>query len=192
MEETKLFYCRTSRLSKLNRYVALSLYPISGFFLLFCATRLIVEILVNLELLALHVVISILVTIFSILASYIMFTLSVKIYLFEKRQIALGQHGFLVGVHKNRQYTWNQTSNVGIIAFAATASRQSYQTQICIFLKHPNQADLKKLRDSYLYGVLHSQEFVLMEYSPCLAERIANLWGSSITDYRSLQLHRLL
>lgn len=192
MKTRDFFYCQTSFSSRLNRYAAMYLYPPVGFFLLLCVIYMVVGIASIADRSGGQIALFIYGITLSGLASYLMFKLGAKTYRLERRQIAFDQHGFIVRDHEDRQYKWNQISGIGIVIFAATASRQRYRTQICIFLKPVTDKSLRKLRNSYVYGAIHLDQFVLMEYTPFLADRLAHCCGLSIDDYRSLQLHRLL
>lgn len=192
MEQVSFSYCRKSLSNILNRHAAMFLYPSVAFLLLFCVIYLIIEALYNTELHTRQISIIFFVVILSLFILYYMFKMSKMIYRFENRQIALTQYGFIIRDRKDTQYAWEQISCVGIIIFSATASRQRYDTQLCVFFEKPEQADLKKLRDSYLYGAFNLDRFILIDYNPSLANKLTQYCGLSIVDYRSVQLHRIL
>lgn len=192
MEEIEFIDCRTSVTSKVNRYAAVSLFAFVGFILLFCGLFLVGSLLGSSSQPAMRVIVTILCIVLAFFASYDLFRISAKVYRFEKRKIALDQRGIIIKDREDRQCLWDQISGVGIIAFAATANRKNYDAQICIFFEPIDQRDLKKLRDSYLYGARNLNKFVLMDYGPALADTIGQYSSLSIQDFRQEQLHKYL
>lgn len=191
MDQLSFFYCRNSLSSRLNRYAAVFFYPFIAFSLLSCTIYLVIESLCNTEQPAKQIFIIAFVVILSLIISCYMIKMCRKIYRLENRAIALTEYGFSIKDGFDKQYAWKQISCVGIIIFSATASKQNYSTQICIFLRDPCRSDLKKLRDSYLYGAFNYDKFILIDYTPTLLDKLTQSYALTIVDYRHEQLHRI-
>ncbi len=106
----------------------------------------------------------------------------------ETRYIAIDQYGFTIRDRNNSRYAWEAISSIGIIVYAANASKDIYQTEICIFLEPIGDKDLKKLRDSYLYGAFNLKRFVLLDYEPRLIDELIKCSGLPIRDFQSEQM----
>lgn len=178
--------CRTSVMSKLSRYAAMYFYPLIGFVHLLSAAYMAVGVIDGS---IPFVIIVHLLLVFSVSFPFFMFGVSRKIYRLENRRIALDESGFAIRDRKVCKYQWGQISGIGIIAYAADASKETYQTEICIFFQPVTQKELKKLRDSYLYGASNLDRFVLMDYTPALADALTSYSGLPIEDYRSEQMN---
>ena len=71
--------------------------------------------------------------------------------------------------------------------YAASASRQNYQKVICIFLVEANNQNLKKLYESYRYGVMNQEEFILMDDNDVLLDTLVSRSGIPIVDFYTRQ-----
>lgn len=98
----------------------------------------------------------------------------------ETRHIAIDQYGFIIRDRNDRRYAWKAICSIGIIAYAANASKDIYQTEICIFLEPFGDKDLRKLRDSYLYGAFNLKRFVLLDNDPRLIDALTKCSGLPI------------
>lgn len=87
------------------------------------------------------------------------------------------QYGFAIRDRSDRRYAWEAICSIGIIAYAANASKDIYQTEICIFLEPFGDKDLRKLRDSYLYGAFNLKRFVLLDNDPRLIDALTKCSG---------------
>ena len=85
------------------------------------------------------------------------------------------------------RYDWQEVCEIGKVVYAANANRQNYQTQICFFLKPVDDTTLKKLRDSYLYGINNLDCIILFDYDPFIVEILNELIGPNIHDFRAKQ-----
>lgn len=180
-------HCRTSPLSKLGRYAAL-LYLLTSLALLFVPILIAVDTLSNNNVTITQLIVSLLTSICALLLSFFLFNMGKKCYQVEKRQIALGQSGFTIRDRKDKWYSWEQIEGIGVIAYGADASKMHYQTVICIFYDPIDRTDLKKLRDSYLYGARNLDRFILMDYDPTLIDTLTQYSRLSIFDYRVMQM----
>lgn len=179
--------CRTSSVSKFGRYISVTLYPLVGLIILFAALFLVFDAIGNPENVKSDAISLLIMTIVSIGISVWLLKLGVSCYQFETREIFVDQHGVVVKGRKESSYEWNQIGGISVVAFAATASRQHHQEQICIFLRPFKQKHLKKIYTSYLYGVLNLEEFVLLDFDPVLLEVLSKYSGLEIVDKRYLQ-----
>mgnify|MGYP001349997568 CR=1 FL=1 len=83
--------------------------------------------------------------------SFYLFKLSKMCYALESREIAFDQSGLTVRDRTDHLYKWNEIGGIGIIAYAASASRDFYESQICIFLETVDRGILRGcLRAIYL------------------------------------------
>lgn len=182
--------CRSSFVTKLNKFAAISLYPLAGIVCALLPIPLLYEI-VKKECTLPQMMIIFLAIVCSTSVSICLFYLTKICYCMESRYIALDQRGFVIKCGKNghqKRYAWDETYGLGIVIYAATASKQSFQTQVCIFLKPVDNVALKKLRDSYIYGTLHLNQFILLDYTSSIIEKIQNSTSLDIFDYRSGQI----
>ena len=106
----------------------------------------------------------------------------------ETCHISIDSYGFVVRGKNERRYAWDEIGGIGVIAYAASASKLNYQTQICIFLKPISDDSLKHLRDSYLYGVFKRYKYVLLDYDKITLNWIVMQSHVQIDDLRSHQM----
>jgi len=177
--------CRTSLLSEIAKFAAVFFFPIVAIALLGGAVFLLVcgkqandysyTLLMGYALVA------------AVAGAYLM-RLSLICYALESRKIAFNQFGFTTKIRKNHAYTWDEVGEVSIVAFAANAGRQRYQSQICISFQPLTSSQLRKLCRSYLYGAANLNEFVLIDFSQGLVDELQTYSGLTVFDYRQLQL----
>lgn len=188
--DSSFFPCRTSTISKVGRLVALFFYPFVGIGVACLLFPLLYEIIREKHtVLQLMVLFLTVVCVISLSAFFL--HMSRKCYIMESRYVVFDQYGFEFGYGKNgtgKRYEWQKVDEIGIIAYAASASKQNYQTQICIFLKPVNDMCLRKLRDSYLYGVFNLNDFVLLDYDLLVIEKLNKCKSPSIHDLRIKQM----
>lgn len=182
------FPCRMTPISKLGRYAALLLYPSIGVLLLVVPVVIGVELHINRGD-AIVQLISLLFAFSAIILSSFLFIVGRKCYRMETLHIAVDSLGFTIREKVNRQYTWEAVSDIGIIIYAANASKQCYQTQICIFLRPVDNNALEKLCNSYLYGAFNQDKYILIDYSQVMVERIEECSHMTIADFRARQMN---
>lgn len=180
--------CRVSTISKIGRFAALCFYPFIGVGLIFVTFLLAIEVLASDNHTAGQLVLYILTTITTILLSIWLFTMSKNCYQMESRHISIDTYGFAMRKRVSNQYTWEMVESIGVIAYAADANKELFQTEICIFLTPANDVALRKLRDSYLYGAFNMDKYVLLDYDPILHKELEECSGLSVEDLRSHQL----
>lgn len=181
------FPCRKTAISKLGRYSAIYCYPVIGILLLIASLFLIIDVadhnyntLYQLVLLLLAIISSI------VLASFL-FYMSRKCSIIEERHISISSLGFTIRDKSDRWYAWDSIGTIGIIAYAASASKQNYQTQICIFIEPVNDVVLRKLRDSYLYGAFNHDKLILLDFDQSVLSTLKMCNCTPVLDLRTKQ-----
>lgn len=179
--------CRTSRMSKVGRFAALCFYPLVGGTGVLCSLCLVVfgfsSFAADLSEALLGLTIAIAVGYFSCR----LFRLSFRSYHLETRKIALCETGVAVKDYKERFFRWNEIADIGIVAFGANANRNRYDREICVFLTPVDQISLKRLLD-YSFGANNLDRFVLLDYSPAVAEAITEQSGKQVVDFIPKQI----
>lgn len=180
--------CRSSPISKVGLYSAVFFFPVVAFALLFISFYISSELHTAYNHTLLQVLILLLMMTVSIVFALLLFVLSRKCYLMETRKISVNSNGFSIGKRKTMCYSWDEIENISIIIYAANASNEIYQTQICIFMEPLNDNALKRLRNSYLYGVFHQNNYILIDYKGIAADHLLKCSGIHIDDQRSRQM----
>lgn len=178
--------CRFTILSKISRYAALFLYPTAGL-LAFTAGMLCAisafYLCGNFAFLFLIVM-----SILAFVIAFFLFRLSVKCYSMESRKFSLSKDGIMLSDNDNSFYAWNNVQEVAIVAYAASASLQNYQTIICCFLKPKPTNFLHRILRSYIYGVMNQDNFIIIDFHPTIVERFSAVYPGEIFDYRNKQI----
>lgn len=183
------FYpCRISAISKLGRFAAQYVYPCIGIILAGIPLVICAEWYINNDYTVVQTVVLLVTVIIAILLSLFLFIMSIKCYRMEVRYISVDSHGFVIREKNDKRYTWEMVEGIRVIAYAATASKDIYQSQICIFLEPVTDNALRKLRDSYLYGVFNRDKYILLDNEPCLFNKLDTCSDIPITDSISKQL----
>lgn len=184
-----VFYpCRTSTKSKFGRYIALLFYPSVAAILLIAALQLCVERIRDGSSDFVQIIVTLLtMSILFCLARFLLL-LGHKSYLMEIRRISMDTDGFTVKGKREKRYLWSEIGGIGIIMYAASASRMVYETQICIFLSSISNSGLKRLRDSYIYGAFAQNQYVLLDADEMILNQLQNLYHLQIDDFRNQQL----
>lgn len=182
------FACRSSMMSKLGLYSAVLFFPAVAVLLLIASLFVGFELCINSGYTFLQVFISLLMMVLAIIIASFLLVVSQWCYLMETRQISIDSYGFAVRNKSERRYAWNEIGGIGIVAYAASASKLNYQTQICIFLEPISDEALKHLRDSYLYGAFKRYKYVLIDYNEIILNRIAMQSQVQIDDLRPHQM----
>ena len=185
--ESNFLPCRSSPMSKIGLYAAVLLYPAVALALLFVPFLIIAETFSESDYTLWQVFILILASAAAIVLASFLLVLSRKCYLLETRHISVDRNGFSVIGRNKKRYEWNEVGGIGIIAYAASASKEIYQVQICIFFEPPGDDELRRLRDSYLYGVLNQDQYVLMDYEEMAMNRVSKNSDFPIEDLISLE-----
>lgn len=114
--------------------------------------------------------------------------LSINCYRFETRKYQLSTKGVAI-IGKDRcEINWCDINSIVIVAFGASGSRQTYETVVCFMLKPYDNRFLKGMLRSYLYGVNHMNEFLVVDHSLALVEELRSSYSQTIYDYRDKQL----
>ena len=88
---------------------------------------------------------------------------------------------------QNRKFSWEDINDIAISAFQISASRQRYQTVICVFFQKP-PSDFITGISRYTYAANKLEQFVVLDYSKSLHDKIVLYSGKRIQDYRGLQI----
>lgn len=182
------FPCRSSLMSKLGLYSAVLVYPFVAVVLLFVLFLIGTELYAESSYTSLQVFILLLTMVVAIFLSSFLLVLSRKCYLMETRHISINNYGFVVRGRNKRQHAWKEIGGIAVIAYAASANKLIYQTQICISFEPLSDDELRRLRDSYLYGVFHQNKYVLMDYEGITMDRMLEQSQIRIDDLRSRQM----
>lgn len=183
------FPCRTSRISKIGRYGTLFFYPSVGILSLVAMFFLVSGGIFRKCYTDRQIIVQLLVVIGTMLISIFLFYMSGKCYRMETRSIAIDSNGFVIRVKTDRRYAWESIGGIAVIAYAANANKDYYQTQICIFLEPIGDTALRKLHNSYLYGAFHCDKYVLMDCDPYTLNMLETCIDWTIPDIRSKQLN---
>lgn len=186
--DSMFFPCRSSRISKFGLYSAVIFYPSVAFLLLFALLFIGTDLYSKDDYNTLQVVILLLTMIVAIVLASFLIVLSWKCYLMETRHITLNSYGFVVRGKSERRCAWSEIGSIGIIAYAASASKLNYQTQICIFFEPFSDDELRRLRNSYLYGVFNQDKYVLIDYEGIAKGRFLEEKNIRIDDLRPHQM----
>lgn len=179
--------CRTSPLSKLGRLGALFLYPTAGILILLSSLVLFGGLLYTMDMTFIQAAVLLALISGTISLSFYIFKLGRMCYALESRKIAFDQSGLTVRDRADHLYKWDEIGGIGIIAYAANASRDFYERQICIFLDTVDPDDLKRLFKSYLFGASNLNKFVLIDFDQALLDALAKESGCPVLDYRRAQ-----
>lgn len=179
--------CRYAPISTFGRFSAL-LYPVVGLATLIAGIYVLCDIIVNYTTFHFLSIMQILMLLCFWGISLFLFLLGVKCYTFENRKYVLNKDGITIRDNKNLFYSWNQVYEVAIVVFAASASLQNYQTVICCFFKPPKQHCLDRILSSYIYGIMNTSNFVIIDYSPSAMDGFTAQYPKTIIDYREKQL----
>lgn len=184
------FYpCRTSPICKVGRFAAMFLYPFAAIVLFLIPVILISGAITAKTHSGTEIAVSLIASAFSFLTAAFMLNMSWKCYRMESRRTAFRQDGFDIQDGRSiMHFTWERIDCIAIIVYAASASRQNYQTQICIFLDTIDNACLRKLRDNYLFGAFNLERFVLLDYELSMIEKLQTKANRDILDLRGKQL----
>ena len=179
-------HCRHSAHGKLGRFSAKIIYPIPAVICSLMAMYLLcMAIPINYNgkwILLIYVLISLAV-------AWMLVRMSVYCYRMESQKFSITDAGInLLSMRRTSSFTWDQIYEVAIVAYAASASRQIYQTVICCFIQPRSGVFLRKILCSYLYGAKHTDDFVIIDYDPAIIEEISARYPKEIADYRSEQL----
>lgn len=186
--DSTFYPCRSSLISKVGLFSAVLFYPAVAVALLFVFFFIGVEVHAIKNYTALQLVVLLLTMVVAIVLSSLLFILSRKCYLMERRRISVNNNGFAVTGRDQIRFAWNDIESISVIAYAANASKLIYQVQICISVKPLNDYELRRLRDSYLYGVFNQDKYVLVDYESIAAERLLACSHVRIDDLRSRQM----
>lgn len=180
--------CRTTKLSKFSRLASMLLEPTIGICLIMAGLIMFVDVVGSDDLSAAQQGMYIFFAFLALLMAVFMFIFSFKSFTMENRQVQINHSGISVKDCKEVWYSWEQIYGISIVAFAANASRQFYQPVICIFLKPQKKKFLWKILNSYIYGVVNTKDFVILDYNPSIFEKLSECCPHSFHDLRGEQL----
>ena len=180
--------CRYTLQGKTSKYAALLLYPtiaavtfFEGIYCLYCALTMYLGQYPQFFLMVGAFVASLGIAV-------LLIDLSVNCYIFENRKFQLTVEGLVVTDKHCSIFDWALIEDVFVVAFAASASRQNYQTVVCCMLQSWNEDFLRKILRSYLYGIKNTKKFIIIDYSPALVDELTLLYPKKILDLRKKQL----
>lgn len=182
------FSCRTSTASKFGHYFALYFCPLLSIALIFAAVLICIDVDVEKSQIIGQLIIQLLIAACAVFLAFFLLKISRRCYRMETRQISIDQFGLTIRDKNERLVAWTNVESIGVIAYASNASKQYYQTQICIFLKPVISKDLKKLRDSYLFGAFNLDSFILLDFDSQVIEKLERHSAFPVHDYISEQM----
>ena len=175
-------YCRHSLMGTIGRVAVRFLYP-------FTATVFFGAALILLRYALMGNWGCLVVSLGAFFVTVLMVRLSVICYRLENRMFSITRAGITLTFKKIKEfYTWDQIYEVAIVAYAANAGLQNYDTVICCFLKPRPTNFSKKILRGYFYGAKHTNDFVIIDYSCSIHDAIASSYPGDIHDYRKEQL----
>lgn len=180
--------CRTSIDSHIGRIAALILYPATALLIFAAFTLVVMSTFHSPEVLGLDYIWLFITGILAISIVIFLLWVSIRCYRMESKAIAFSEVGFTIKGHQNKQHVWSKIHGLGVIAFAADASGERYQKQLCIFLRPIDNTALKKLYRSYLYGAFHEKYYILMDYNMSIVATLGDACNQAIIDYRPTQI----
>lgn len=180
------YNCRSSSVSKFGRLTALFLYPCIALILFIGQVIILLDVISHRPSLTEGIML-IAVSCCIVLLLYSLIKFSYMCYRMESRQIAIDQHGFTLRNRVAKRVSWDNVCCIGKLMYAASASRQNYQKVICIFLVEANNQNLKKLYESYRYGVMNQEKFILMDDDDVLLDTLVSRSGIPIVDFCTRQ-----
>lgn len=182
-------YCRNTFQSKLSKYASITIYPIIAAISLFsgicCTYVVLAEYLMSYSILIMMPI-----AVASIGIAVWLIDLSVNCYAFENRKYQPTMEGLAVADRYYSLIDWDSIEDILIVAYAASASRQNYETVLVCMLQHRDDDFLQKILGSYLYGVKNRHKFVIIDFSFAVAEELSSFYPREILDLRNEQLHR--
>lgn len=107
----------------------------------------------------------------------------------ELRLFSISKEGISLGYSQKTTdfYSWEKIDEIAISAYQASASRQAYQTVICIFLEPRRNNFVQKILGSF-YAMENMDRFVLIDYSEDVYAQLASVYFRKIEDYRPQQV----
>ena len=108
--------------------------------------------------------------------------------LLECRRFQITREGLYYGFRfgTSKFISWIDVEEVTVSGFQASASRHRFQTVICVFLQNREESFPEGIL-SYFYGVNHTDQFVLIDFTQEIYDRISSVYGKEIADYREMQ-----
>lgn len=181
-------YCRQAPARALGRFSALFLFPVVGFVILIAGTYILLTGIISGMTSGVLNVVQLGVSCCSLVFSLLLFCLSIECYSMETRKYEIDANGIRIRDKIEKFYFWHEISEIAIVAYAASASLQNYQTVICCFFRPRTKDFLSKILHSYIYGVMNQDNFVIIDYKPSILDEFSNVYPGIITDYRKKQL----
>lgn len=93
-------------------------------------------------------------------------------------------HGFRFG--RVKFTSWTEVKEVAVSGFEASASRHRFQTVICVFLQDREESFVDGILH-YPYGAKHIDQFVMMDYTQEIYDRLSSVYDREIMDFREKQ-----
>lgn len=177
-------YNMRSPMSAINRVSAKYFFPIVGLLVMAAGIFLACRIRSGSEIMMYAVF-----ALACFLLALFLFHLNKIVYIFETRRFRLTTDGIEIHDLKHAHYSWKDIFDVAVMYFGATASRDSYYTVICCFLRQPEKEYKKRMLD-WLYGAKNTDSIVIIEYSDAILNEFRTKYSGRISDYRADQLPR--
>ncbi|MBO5078639.1 MAG: hypothetical protein J6B67_03020 [Oscillospiraceae bacterium] len=175
-------------MSKVGLYSSVIFFPSVALVLFFLLFLLIADVCAKGDFTTLQVFILLLTIIVMIVLVSFFVALSRKCYMLETRHISTNRNGFAVRGKHERWHSWKEIGSIAVIAYAADANKDFYQTQMCISFEPISDNELRRLRDSYLYGVFNQDKYILLDYEGIAADRILAQCQVQVEDLRPRQM----
>ena len=181
--------CRQSHDSLIGRFTAVYIFPFIAFAIAIAGVYIGLTCFLSKGISNSLILIKCIISFSSLVLAVQLMFFSNKCYIMETQKYALGPNG--ITLHRGRKVivlTWNQIKDVAIVAFAASASRQRYQTVVCCFIRERDQKFFDKILNSYIYGAVSTDKFIIIDYSIETMEEFLSLYPHEILDCRKMQL----
>lgn len=107
----------------------------------------------------------------------------------ERRLFSISEEGITLGynIKTTVSCSWEKIDEIAISAYQASASRQAYQTVICIFLEPRRNDFVQEILGSF-YALENMDRLVLIDYSEDVYAQLAFVYPQKIEDYRPQQV----
>ena len=188
-----MLLCRYSKSSNFDKLGALLVYPLCVILSMIFTGYVAYLIVVSLIYIELNSWLSIILNISSLILGLFLLSFLLKLsyhsLCLEYRKFEISTNGIEVYEldGQNRKFSWEDINDIAISAFQISASRQRYQTVICVFFQKP-PSDFITGISRYTYAANKLEQFVVLDYSKSLHDKIVLYSGKRIQDYRGVQI----
>ena len=179
--------CRYSVDALIGRFGAIALYPITSVLALLSGIIILIDGILCSSNEPGETMLKMIMVFISFGISLYLIILGYRCRIFETRRYKVDRNGLAIYDRTECVYTWDNVYEIAIVAYAASASRQRYQTVICVCLEKPEKDFLKKMFKRYLYAVMNTHRFITIDYSETVEKEIGLHYPRQIKDYRNDQ-----